>query len=79
MAALWARERRYERHAVGAVAPNESRLSCGATLECSQTEFYNTDRKPVTASLGEGRRQLQARVRQRDEVGATPQQLADHL
>src|SRR2546425_7772428 len=27
--------------------PNESRLSCGAELEDSQTEFYNTGRRDV--------------------------------
>ena|SRR5436309_1655452 len=44
--------------------PNESRLSCGAKLECSQTEFYNAACKTFSGSIGDGRRQLQARVRQ---------------
>ena len=44
--------------------PNEMRLSCGAKLECSQTEFYNTGCCGVSATAEDGRRrQLQARVR----------------
>ena len=34
-------------HSVGETQPNESRLSCGADLKCSQTEFYNTVRQDV--------------------------------
>ena len=35
--------------------PNEMRLSCGAELECSQTEFYNTVFQGVyRISLGTG-------------------------
>src|SRR6266568_1421525 len=45
--------------------PNESRLSCGAELECSQTEFYHTACKTFAEFIGDGRRQLQALVRLR--------------
>src|SRR5437870_2691630 len=45
--------------------PNGSRLSCGAKLECSQPEFYNTACKTFSGSIGDGRRQLQALVRLR--------------
>ena len=45
-------------------APNGWRLSCGAELEYSQTEFYNTGYGGVSGSVEDGRRQLQARVRQ---------------
>src|SRR6266576_2043711 len=45
--------------------PNESRLSCGAKLECSQTEFYNTAGRTFTGLIEERRRQLQAHVRLR--------------
>ncbi len=45
--------------------PNGSRLSCGAKLEGSQTEFYNTERGRVTRCREHGRRQLQALVRLR--------------
>ena len=45
--------------------PNEMRLSCGAGLEGSQTEFYNTECGRVTDALEHGRRQLQALVRLR--------------
>src|SRR5436309_1191277 len=48
----------------GAIGPpNESRLSCGAELKGSQTEFYNTERGRVTRCREHGRRQLQALVR----------------
>src|SRR6266550_4996389 len=47
------------------VLPNGSRLSCGAELECSQTEFYNTACKTFSRSVEDGRRQLQALVRRR--------------
>ena len=30
---------------------NEMRLSCGAELKDSQTEFYNTERERVTAAV----------------------------
>jgi len=43
--------------------PNGWRLSCGAKLKCSQTEFYYTACKPFSGFVGDGRRQLQARVR----------------
>src|SRR5207249_8679346 len=43
--------------------PNGRRLSCGAELEDSQTEFYKTASGGVSGSVGDGRRQLQARVR----------------
>src|SRR5436190_2098657 len=45
--------------------PNESRLSCGATLKYSQMEFYHTARQTFSGSSGDGRRQLQALVRLR--------------
>src|SRR6266568_8669579 len=45
--------------------PNESRLSCGATLKYSQMEFYHTARKTFSGSIGDARRQLQALVRLR--------------
>src|SRR6266480_1350891 len=45
--------------------PNETRLSCGAELECSQTEFYITAGRTFTGLIEEGRRQLQAHVRLR--------------
>ena len=49
------------------------RLSCGAELECSQTEFYNTGRAYVTEGREHGRRQLQALVRLRtDDRGSGP-------
>src|SRR6266513_2337807 len=51
---------------------NGSRLSCGAELEHSQMEFYNTGREPVTGRVGVGRRQLQALVRR--PLTATSQQ-----
>ncbi len=50
--------------------PNESRLSCGAELEGSQGEFYNTARKTFSGSIGDGRRQLQALL------GCAPQVIA---
>ncbi len=50
--------------------PNGSRLSCGAELEDSQTEFYHTERKGVTAAGDHGRRQLQALVRLHTEIVA---------
>src|SRR6266705_3136454 len=45
--------------------PNGSRLSCAAKLAYSQSEFYNTACKTFSGSIGDGRRQLQALVRQR--------------
>src|SRR6266566_5033849 len=45
--------------------PNESRLSCGATLKYSQMEFYHTARRTFAGLIEEGRRQLQALVRLR--------------
>src|SRR5438093_4185505 len=45
--------------------PNESRLSCGAKVECSQIEFYNTAWKTFSGFVVDGRRQLQALVRLR--------------
>jgi len=45
--------------------PNGMRLSCGAELECSQTEFYYTACKTFSGVSGDGRRQLQALVRRR--------------
>src|SRR6266576_3660514 len=45
--------------------PNESRLSCGATLKYSQMEFYHTARRTFAGLIEEGRRQLQAHVRLR--------------
>src|SRR5437899_7420802 len=48
---------------LGTLRPNESRLSCGAKLECSQIEFYNTAGRTFTGPIEEGRRQLQAHVR----------------
>ena len=44
---------------------NGSRLSCGAKLECSQTEFYYTVLQNVHRIIAVGRRQLQALVRLR--------------
>src|SRR5258705_11383830 len=49
---------------VSPLLPNGLRLSCGANLECSQTECYNTAGKTFSEFIGDGRRQLQARVRQ---------------
>ena len=43
--------------------PNESRLSCGARLRCSQTEFYHTACSLFSGLFEDGRRQLQALVR----------------
>ncbi len=41
-----------KRFALGRVAqPNESRLSCGAELEDSQTELYSTGRRDVMRML----------------------------
>src|SRR5437660_3524234 len=54
--------------------PNELRLSCGAELEYSQTEFYNTVCTSVTGSVEHGRRQLQALVRQPAPAGLNPDQ-----
>src|SRR6266513_1131862 len=61
-------------------APNESRLSCGATLRYSQMEFYHTARKTFSGSLGTGAAsfkrwlgcapQVIARVRPRQELRA---------
>src|SRR6266516_5250362 len=48
--------------------PNGSRLSCGAASEVSQTEFYNTALKRVTAGVEHGRRQLQALVRRHHDT-----------
>src|SRR5436309_6784388 len=45
--------------------PNGWRLSCGAKLKCSQTEPYHRRTRAATRLVGQGRRQLQARVRQR--------------
>ena len=53
--------------------PNESRLSCGATLKYSQMEFYNTARKTFSGSIRDGRRQLQALL------GCAPQVIAPVL
>src|SRR6266511_2225635 len=52
--------------------PNGSRLSCGTEFECSQAQFYNTVLRTSTGFVGNGRRQLQARVRpqSRDRVAA---------
>src|SRR6266702_6833065 len=50
--------------------PNESRLSCGATLKYSQMEFYHTARQTFSGSIGDGRRQLQALL------GCAPQVIA---
>src|SRR3989442_722062 len=44
--------------------PNGSRLSCGAKRERSQTEVYNTAFRASSKLNGDGRRQLQAHVRQ---------------
>src|SRR2546421_8339008 len=63
---------RYRRDRGG--LPNELRLSCGAELECSQTEFYNTVCTSVTGSVEHGRRQLQALVRQPAPAGLNPDQ-----
>src|SRR6266545_153296 len=43
--------------------PNGWRLSCGAKRESSQTKFYHTAGRTFTRLGGDGRRQLQARVR----------------
>src|SRR2546425_5416901 len=43
--------------------PNGLRLSCGAQLEGSQTEFYHTAWRTFSVFIEDGRRQLQARVR----------------
>jgi len=43
--------------------PNESRLSCGADLKCSQTECYHTACRMFSEPAEDGRRQLQALVR----------------
>src|SRR5258706_16266939 len=52
--------------------PNGSRLSCGADLEGSQTEFYHTVSLESFGTVGGWRRQLQALVRrQRDEPQRT--------
>src|SRR5436190_9828385 len=45
--------------------PNGMRLSCGAELDCSQTECYHTACRLFSQPVEDGRRQLQARVRQR--------------
>lgn len=45
--------------------PNGWRLSCGAELEGSQTEFYNSEDGRGTGAAEDGRRQLQALVRLR--------------
>src|SRR3989442_7338472 len=45
------------------VLSNGMRLSCGAELKCSQTEFYHTAGLQSFGSIEDGRRQLQARVR----------------
>src|SRR5438876_972541 len=50
--------------------PNESRLSCGATLKYSQMEFYHTVRRTFTDPFEDGRRQLQALL------GCAPQVIA---
>ncbi len=50
--------------------PNESRLSCGAKLECSQMEFYHTAGRTFTDLFENGRRQLQALL------GCAPQVIA---
>src|SRR5438128_1179227 len=50
--------------------PNESRLSCGATLKYSQMEFYHTARQTFSGTIGDGRRQLQALL------GCAPQVIA---
>ena len=52
-------------HRTFALRPNEMRLSCGAKLEGSQTEFYNTECGRDTDVFEHGRRQLQALVRLR--------------
>src|SRR2546425_5271992 len=44
--------------------PNGARLSWGAQLKCSQTQFYGTAIGGVNRARREGRRQLQALVRQ---------------
>ena len=50
--------------------PNESRLSCGATLKYSQMEFYHNARKTFSGSIRDARRQLQALL------GCAPQVIA---
>src|SRR5436309_10637333 len=45
-------------------APNGPRLSCGAELKRSQMKSYNTGGGAVIEPIGDGRRQLQALVRQ---------------
>src|SRR6266571_1248501 len=70
----WRRPQRVHRISLldsidGPVPPNGLRLSCGAELECSQTEFYNTERGRVTRCREHGRRQLQALVRLRTNAG----------
>jgi hypothetical protein len=45
------------------VRSNGWRLSCGARRECSQRKFYHTVRRTFNGLVGDGRRQLQARVR----------------
>ena len=50
--------------------PNEMRLSCGAKLEYSQMEFYNTGCGWDNATIEDGRRQLQALVRLRIDLVA---------
>ncbi len=52
--------------------PNGVRLSCGAELEGSQPELYNTECRGVTEPIGDGRRQLQALVRQPASHRAEP-------
>jgi hypothetical protein len=47
------------------VRPNGWRLSCGAEREGSQTECYHTACRVSSEPFDDGRRQLQARVRQR--------------
>src|SRR5260221_14508319 len=55
----------------GSMLPNETRLSCGATLKHSQMEFYHTARRTFAGLIEEGRRQLQAHVRpQRSSAAA---------
>ncbi len=54
------------------VAPNESRLSCGANLRCSQTEFYYTVRQGVHRIVDDARRQLQALVRPHPQRAESP-------
>jgi hypothetical protein len=49
--------------------PNESRLSCGAKLKCSQTECYHNTCRMFSEPIEDGRRQLQALVRQHGTSG----------